>query len=657
MYIKSLRISNFKSVDDLTIHFDRHLSILTGVNNCGKTTILEAVSLWAECFSKLLHKAQRASPGKFAKGDYMFGPLQNRYFNFEDINSVRSPDFEDIFRDRNIKMPILLSATIENEQMNESMEIGFIVKSSSSSRYDITLNDEKNFNYNLFNRIFDHLAEGGVSAYYSSPVAFIEQRENHATDPQIKDSIIRNRSYQVIRNRIYNLYDKPVFASFEQDVSYVLFGVSQMAKLKFVSRSRMNENVRVIINYTLNNEPVEKDLALLGSGSLQVIEILLDLYHQSETKRDMFLILLDEPDSHIHRDIQNRLLQILSHSKFQNQVIVTTHNESLIRSASLANLFHLDGSGKGEVRCLYNPELPKLNQPHFRGIYPALETPTLRSLGGSKEGMDFVSAIESDKIVFVEGDDDARVLYKLFMTEESNKTTKLMFWVLGGISKVMDKVEMYKAFFSDIRNNKSLWDKSLLVFDRDSLTEEHLGILQKKLEEKYGLRSFCHKGYYTQESVVLSDTQMLAELLGRFLQSQKVVVDKNQLEQDLKVAIQNQEPVIKDHYSKIDDDYVDRYEGMYISKINSMLNQEERKQLKLKKAPIARRDELKAFYNRQQASAMSRKEDVAAVINNALKAQGINMEVDESVFYDLVAQADRHMMYPEWKELREFLES
>lgn len=657
MYIKTLKIRDFKSINDLTIHFDRHLSILTGVNNCGKTTILEAVSLWAECFGKLLHKAQRASAGKFAKGDYMFGPLQNRYFNFEDINSVRSPDFEDIFRDRNTKMPILLSATIENEQMKESMEIGFIVKSSSSSRYDITLNDEKNFNYSLFNRIFDHLAEGGVSAYYSSPVAFIEQREKHATDPQIKDSIIRNRSYQVIRNRIYNLYDKPVFASFEQDVSYVLFGVSQMAKLKFVSRSRMNEDVRVLINYTLNNEPVEKDLALLGSGSLQVIEILLDLYHQSETKRDLFLILLDEPDSHIHRDIQNRLLRILSHSKFQNQVIVTTHNESLIRSASLANLFHLDGSGKGEVRCLYKPELPKLGQKHFSGIYPALETPTLRSLGGSKEGMDFVSAIEADKIVFVEGDDDARVLYKLFMTEESNKTTKLMFWVLGGISKVMDNVEMYKVFFSEIRNNKSLWDKSLLVFDRDDLIEVHLSILQKKLEEKYGLRSFCHKGYYTQESVVLSNTQILAELLQRLLESRKIVADKIQLEHDLAVAIQDQEAIIKSRYadSEIGDTFVDKYEGMYISKISNMLDQKEKQQLQ--KGHIARRDELKAFYNRQQPSAMSRKEDVAAVINNALKAQGINMQVDESVFYDLVAQADRHTMYPEWTELRKFLES
>ena len=39
-------------------------------------------------------------------------------------------------------------------------------------------------------------------------------------------------------------------------------------------------------------------------------------------------------------------------------------NESLIRSAQLSNLFHVDGTGRGTVQCLYKEELPKLNSPH-----------------------------------------------------------------------------------------------------------------------------------------------------------------------------------------------------------------------------------------------------------------------------------------------------
>jgi predicted ATP-dependent endonuclease of OLD family len=40
MYIKLLRIRDFKSIKGLEVHLDKQFSILTGVNNSGKTTIL-----------------------------------------------------------------------------------------------------------------------------------------------------------------------------------------------------------------------------------------------------------------------------------------------------------------------------------------------------------------------------------------------------------------------------------------------------------------------------------------------------------------------------------------------------------------------------------------------------------------------------------------
>ena len=76
---------------------------------------------------------------------------------------------------------------------------------------------------------------------------------------------------------------------------------------------------------------------MLGSGTIQIIEILL---HVFESKTDLNLILLDEPDSHIHRDIQKRLLNQLRESDVQ--VFLTTHNESLIRSADPKNIFFID---------------------------------------------------------------------------------------------------------------------------------------------------------------------------------------------------------------------------------------------------------------------------------------------------------------------------
>ena len=241
-----------------------------------------------------------------------------------------------------------------------------------------------------------------------------------------------------------------------------------------------------------------------------------------------------------------------------------------------------------------------------------------------------------------------------------------MFWVMGGVSKVMDKVELYKDFFSEIRNKQSLWDKSLLVFDRDDLTDEHLKKLQQALLDKYGLRSFSHAGYYTQESVLLSNVETLAILLSGYLKernknlrpstkSYSLVIDILQLQQDLRQAINDHVDSIMQRYASLNDDYVRGYEGRYIDKIKRMVDQKSGQQLT--KQTIARKTELENFYHAQKPETMATKEDVLEIIRQALAAQNIDIEINEAIFYELQLQAHDSIMYPDWKELRKFLEA
>ena len=580
------------------------------------------------------------------------GPTSNRYFNFDEIYSVRCPNFEDMFRDRNTKLPIVLSAELVTDDGKQSMTVGFSISSSTNTRYVISLDGKDTFDYNKFNTFFRNLNNGSIAYYYASPVALIEQMEDFVTDPVLNDAIHQRHSYQVIRNRIYKLYhsSSAVFQTFQNDMSFVLYGTSTSAKLILSSKSDIQKDKRVIITYKIDNEIVEKDIALLGSGSLQVMEILLDVYHQSDEKKDLNLVLLDEPDSHIHRDIQGRLLKVLNSASGNNQVVVTTHNESLIRSASLSQLFHIDGSGKGVVSCLYKKELPKLNTPHYTGPYPTLSVPVIRSIDSTAAGLDFISAIEADKIVFVEGDDDARLLYKLFSDKVANRDTKIMFWVLGGITKIMDKVDMYRLFFGEIKNKISLWDKSLLVFDMDRLLPEHYEALSQVLQEKKKLPNMALT-VYTQESILLSDVGILAQLLMRYLKED--ALKKIDVEHELQVAIESRRVVIKERYSdgKIDNGFVQEYKGMYIEKINKMLDNGR----KIVVNDIDLRTRLIEYYDSVDPITLSTKEDVEAVINSALSALRINKSVDETIFYSLVEQSDRSTFYPEWERLVGFL--
>ena len=650
MYIKLLRIRDFKSIKNLEVHLDKQFSILTGVNNSGKTTILEALSLWVECFEKLLNIAQRSVTGKYMKGDFILGPTNIKYFNFDEINSVRCHDFEDIFHNRDVKRPVMIEATVVNEEKGKEQNIGFSISNSTNTRYVISLLDEKSFDYRLFNSLFSQLANGGVSSYFASPVASIEQREDFVTDPILVDAIRQRHSYQYIRNRIYKLYHSSVFKQFQEELSFVLYGTVSAARIVLRSQSDINKDKRVVITYSIGRETVEKDLALLGSGTLQVIEILLDLYHQSDERRDLNLVLLDEPDSHIHRDIQERLIQMLNRSGTTNQVVITTHNETLIRSAQTANLFHVDGSGSGVVSCLYKNELPKLNRPHFTGPYPALATPIIRNINSTSNGLDFISAIEADKIIFVEGDDDARLLYRLFNNNVANKNVKLMFWVLGGVSMVLDKIDMYKAFFSDIKNTKTLWEKSFLVFDRDCLTDEHLAFLQDALLNKKQLPNYAHKEY-TQESVFLTDVHLLAILLSECVDAvgEKPLLD---VEDALQRALTAQESFISDRFDarKIDNQFVQRYKGQYLSKLETVFGRKDN----ISDIDLERK--LQAYYAAQPPLSLSGKDDLVAVVNHAFETLGISNTVDEGIAYTLALHSGVGRMYPQWEAMVSFME-
>lgn len=277
MKIKSLNIQNFKSFQDVTIHFNADLNILTGINNSGKTTILEALALWNECFNKLINQAKRGT-GNYAMGDFILGPSNNRYFDFNEINSVRCPYFEDLFRDRNKKNKIVLGVILENS-INDSLEIIFKI-SDSVGKYIIELQRSANFNYTKFNKFFKNLPEA-IDTYYASPVAFIGQEEKFVTDPQIKDAINLRNSSTVIRNRIYRLYQSLKFQDFQRDLSYILFNSTIASNINISNKSDIQKDPRVIINYTIGQRNVEKDIALLGSGTLQAIEILLNFYQQT----------------------------------------------------------------------------------------------------------------------------------------------------------------------------------------------------------------------------------------------------------------------------------------------------------------------------------------------------------------------------------------
>jgi AAA15 family ATPase/GTPase len=640
MFIKKFQIQNFKSFQDITIHFNQDVNILTGRNNAGKTTVLEALSLWHECYQKLLTQAKR-SQKNYRKDDWVLGPTSNRYFAFDQINSVRSPNFEDIFHDCQRKNKIKLGVTFENADKNKldvQLNIG-----ESGNNYIIELEGFTAFDFTKFNSFFSGLP-APFSIYYASPIATIAATEDYATAPQIEKACMIQKSGSVLRNRLFQISQFPViFDLFQRDLAYILFNNEKNISFEIIFNEA--RDTRIIINYKIGLSEKFKDIALLGSGTLQLVEILLNFYQADSQSKDFRLIMLDEPDSYIHRDIQKRLVEIVTRFAQKTQVIISTHNESLIRSAPIEQIFHLDGKANGEYSPINRLEIDKL-EPHFKGIYPSLINPVIRSIG-EITGLDFVNAIECDRLIFVEGEDDARVL-NVLLKQQLGISKRYMFWVLGGISELFENVRSYKTLFSLIKNGKSLWEKSCFVFDKDFLNHEHQDAIISKFKEKYQIDVFSCEAY-TFESTIFDNLDFLSFLIVRWIEAKKDIsnIDREEVLVCLRTEYTKVAQILEKRYSDIFvEEEAQRYRNMR-EKTNALFGNASIITENDIKLNTLVRTNLKNTLQTNNYYWLMRKEEVTAVINAVVQKYGLNFNC-ETDFIEIIKAVTKSTWMSQW---------
>src|SRR5690606_14856585 len=109
--------------------------------------------------------------------------------------------------------------------------------------------------------------------------------------------------------------------------------------IRFKNKSLQDEEyVRITIQI---GDSKEVDISLVGSGILQVIDIFSTLEFINKRERCLNILLIDEPDSHIHSNLQSSLIDELR-SDANNQHFVITHNDRLINKAEEGELLFIN---------------------------------------------------------------------------------------------------------------------------------------------------------------------------------------------------------------------------------------------------------------------------------------------------------------------------
>lgn len=140
-----------------------------------------------------------------------------------------------------------------------------------------------------------------IFVYQAKPVANILEKEPFMNRGQILQKISLGKSGEVLRNKIIQRDDIGINKIAEQ-ISSVL---GHTVKIKYNNRDRKDHDEYIDLQIEIDNKSL--DIHLQGSGLLQVAEIFSTIEFLSNTSIN--LLLIDEPDSHIHVKSQKNYLK------------------------------------------------------------------------------------------------------------------------------------------------------------------------------------------------------------------------------------------------------------------------------------------------------------------------------------------------------------
>lgn len=511
--ISEITLKNFKTFKNLTINPNPDFNIVIGENSSGKSTIFEAIHLWEKCYKTYILSSR--------KGFYKVKKSTNRYVNYQDLDFLRITKDEDLFfdpKDDELGKCAEITISLTNDDEELTWSLGFKITCPTSIEnafYRVQPISEADFAD--FAEKFcatDRFLDEAIFIYQTRPVAGIHQFEPYYNEAQIKRKIQKGASHEVLRNKI--VVKRRSIPQLEESISSILEKEVKF-RLPPIARREKGEYIDLLVSI---NGSKPYDLHLQGSGFLQIVEILATIEFIDAPLK---LLLVDEPDSHIHSKLQRKLISHLK-SIDHNQFFVISHNDQFVTNAGDGEIFFLNEEVKEE------------------GILKPIDTESFdiikNSLGGVIMSLELLN--QSKSIVFVEGNDDAEYISTLHkkiaeMDVIARPISEITFFPLRGKDNIVQKIEYNKRTLSTLLKGKQ-WK---VLFDQDFSTQEIDQRLKNLILGKR-CQPFSHQGYCI-ESVLFTEIN----ILKRFIKSLVCNLDEEVVDHSIEQVLIEIETAVK----------------------------------------------------------------------------------------------------------------
>lgn len=367
--IRTFTIEKFRQFEKPVTLELKPITVLIGANNSGKTTVLQALNVFQYCLETCLTTETNAQgKGKLALKSQNIGP------------------------DEFGRLPVATPTDLwpQGKAANSTIRLAAVFESGGQLTFEITLS------YNLFNikpiagqvRNLDALLRSTsvrmipvFSGLLPKEEYLLAAARLDRERAQRHGEIVRNmllvlkkdhkRRYQLLLDTLRQLYPD---VSLDVEYDEELGRRAMSAKIDSAYRDSVLTK--------------DRDLIVAGSGLHQAVQIMAGILQPEATT-----ILLDEPDAHLHARLQERLMQILADLTESDhlQFVLATHSPILLRAAPRDSI----------LICRQTSIVPFASDPGFLEVLDNL---------GAVERMDLVSLLQSRRVVFVENQEDRRLL-------------------------------------------------------------------------------------------------------------------------------------------------------------------------------------------------------------------------------------------------------
>ena len=326
--LNSLDIKNFRNLKKLTIHSLGRVNLITGKNNTGKSTLLEAVAVYAKkgdinFISQLLEERgettnaiKETSRNPIQANIKVFSSLfNNRVVGFDvadaiSIGSIENSLFgkklssenrtflrfvkyiDDISKDEQGNTTRKRRFLQDNSDATENYKIGFEVKSGDYS-YVLAFDDD-----------------GVYPRFIMSP---------------LKDNVQIVKTKNIDKDINSGLFDNIALTDKEQNVIDALKIIEPLTeRIAFVEEKPRKRNAVIKLSGSQSILPLQS----MGDGINRVLTIILALVNS-----DNGYLLIDEFENGLHYSVQEKLWTIIFQlsRELKIQVFATTHSEDCIR--------------------------------------------------------------------------------------------------------------------------------------------------------------------------------------------------------------------------------------------------------------------------------------------------------------------------------------